>query len=235
MYRDVAAPAARRAAVPANAVVRQCHGCRRPAGPAHRYCVRCGSPLARRTPVPTLRRTITALYAEVCGLIAFGVGALVRNTAAALTIAYGGLTLLPQLVKALPAPLYHAVVAWVPGGPVVGFPKRPPGAVGAVLADWLDRARRERGLVYTRFISVLPSSSDDDGMTGHVPAGYLRRRPAAFGLRAQIGCPRAPRHYERDKPEAGHSQRAQEHHRHDGGDVADQPSVQGRIHPCEQC
>jgi len=62
---------------------------------------------------------ITALYAEVCGLIAFGVGALVRNTAAALTIAYGGLTLLPQLVKALPTPLYHAVVAWVPGGDAI--------------------------------------------------------------------------------------------------------------------
>jgi hypothetical protein len=62
---------------------------------------------------------ITALYAEVCGLIAFGVGALVRNTAAALTIAYGSLTLLPQLVKALPTPLYHAVVAWVPGGDAI--------------------------------------------------------------------------------------------------------------------
>ena len=62
---------------------------------------------------------ITALYAEVCGLIAFGVGALVRNTAAALTIAYGALTLLPQLVKALPTPLYHAVVAWVPGGDAI--------------------------------------------------------------------------------------------------------------------
>jgi ABC-2 type transport system permease protein len=62
---------------------------------------------------------ITALYAEVCGLVAFGVGALVRNTAAALTIAYGSLTLLPQLVKALPTPLYHAVVAWVPGGDAI--------------------------------------------------------------------------------------------------------------------
>jgi ABC-2 type transport system permease protein len=62
---------------------------------------------------------IAALYAEVCGLVAFGVGALVRNTAAALTISYGGLTLLPQLLKAMSASLYHALVAWVPGGDAI--------------------------------------------------------------------------------------------------------------------
>ena len=32
--------------------------------------MRCGSPLARRTPVPTLRRTITALYADLAGFTA---------------------------------------------------------------------------------------------------------------------------------------------------------------------
>ena len=62
---------------------------------------------------------IAALYAEVCGLVAFGTGALVRNTAAALTISYGGLTLLPQLLKAMPASVYHALVAWVPGGDAI--------------------------------------------------------------------------------------------------------------------
>ena len=62
---------------------------------------------------------ITALYAEVCGLIAVGVGALTRNTAAALVVCYGGLTLLPQLLKAMPASVYHALVAWVPGGDAI--------------------------------------------------------------------------------------------------------------------
>jgi ABC-2 type transport system permease protein len=62
---------------------------------------------------------IAALYAEVCGLIAFGVGALTRNTAAALTISYGALALLPQLLKAMPASLYQALVAWVPGGDAI--------------------------------------------------------------------------------------------------------------------
>jgi ABC-2 type transport system permease protein len=59
---------------------------------------------------------VTAMYVEVCGLFAYGMGALTRNTAAGLTIAYGCLALLPQLVKALPTGLNHALVRWVPGG-----------------------------------------------------------------------------------------------------------------------
>jgi ABC-2 type transport system permease protein len=71
---------------------------------------------------------ITALYAEVCGLIAFGIGALTRNTAAALVISYGGLTLLPQLLKAMPTSVYHALVAWVPGGDAVSVMTSPSGS-----------------------------------------------------------------------------------------------------------
>jgi ABC-2 type transport system permease protein len=59
---------------------------------------------------------ITALYVEVCGLFAVGVGAIVRNTAAALTLAYGFLALAPQLVRALPDSLRNALERWVPGG-----------------------------------------------------------------------------------------------------------------------
>lgn len=62
---------------------------------------------------------ITALFTEVCGLFAFGIGAIVRSTAAALTIAYGFLALLPELVRALPTPLYHTLMAWVPGGQAI--------------------------------------------------------------------------------------------------------------------
>jgi ABC-2 type transport system permease protein len=51
---------------------------------------------------------ITALYVEVCGLLAYGVGALTRNTAAGLSISYGCLALLPQLAKALPTGLRDA-------------------------------------------------------------------------------------------------------------------------------
>ncbi len=59
---------------------------------------------------------VTALYVEACGLFAFGIGALVRNTAAALTLAYGCLLLLPELIRALPEPLHNALMRWVPGG-----------------------------------------------------------------------------------------------------------------------
>ena len=59
---------------------------------------------------------VSALYVEVCGLFAFGVGALVRNTAGALTLAYGFLALLPELIRALPESLHDALMRWVPGG-----------------------------------------------------------------------------------------------------------------------
>ena len=59
---------------------------------------------------------VTALYVEVCGLFAFGVGALVRNTAGALTLAYGFLALVPELIRALPESLHNALMRWVPGG-----------------------------------------------------------------------------------------------------------------------
>jgi ABC-2 type transport system permease protein len=63
---------------------------------------------------------ITALFVEVCGLFAFGVGALVRNTAGALALAYGCLALLPELIRALPVSLHHALMRWVPGGDALG-------------------------------------------------------------------------------------------------------------------
>lgn len=62
---------------------------------------------------------VTALFVEACGLIAFGIGALVRNTAAALTLAFGFLILLPQLIRTLPVFLHNDMVRWVPGGDAI--------------------------------------------------------------------------------------------------------------------
>jgi ABC-2 type transport system permease protein len=62
---------------------------------------------------------ITALFVEACGLIAFGIGALVRNTAAALTLAFGLLILLPQLTRTLPVFLHNGLIRWVPGGDAI--------------------------------------------------------------------------------------------------------------------
>jgi len=61
----------------------------------------------------------SALYIAMCGLFAFGLGAILRSTAGAITAAYGFLFLLPQLAKALPNTWYADVVRWLPGGDVI--------------------------------------------------------------------------------------------------------------------
>jgi ABC-2 type transport system permease protein len=59
---------------------------------------------------------LTAVFVTVCGLFAYGFGAIIRHTAGAMTTVYGLLFLLPQLAKALPTPWYADVVRWLPGG-----------------------------------------------------------------------------------------------------------------------
>jgi ABC-2 type transport system permease protein len=59
---------------------------------------------------------ITALFVALCGLFAYGLGAIIRHTAGAMTTAYGLLFLVPQLAKALPTTWYDDTVRWLPGG-----------------------------------------------------------------------------------------------------------------------
>lgn len=59
---------------------------------------------------------VTGLFVTLCGLFAYGLGAILRHTAGAMTTAYGLLFLLPQLAKALPNAWYADVVRWLPGG-----------------------------------------------------------------------------------------------------------------------
>jgi ABC-2 type transport system permease protein len=70
---------------------------------------------------PNVLRAVigTALYLVLCGLFAFGLGAILRSTAGAMTAAYGFLFLVPQLAKALPGSWYADVDRWLPGGDVV--------------------------------------------------------------------------------------------------------------------
>ena len=70
---------------------------------------------------PNVLRAVigSALYVVLCGLFAFGLGAILRSTAGAMTAAYGFLFLLPQLAKALPSSWYADVDRWLPGGDVV--------------------------------------------------------------------------------------------------------------------
>jgi ABC-2 type transport system permease protein len=69
---------------------------------------------------PNVLRAVTgaALYVALCGLFAFGLGAILRSTAGAITAAFGLLFLVPQLAKALPSSWYADVVRWLPGGDV---------------------------------------------------------------------------------------------------------------------
>jgi hypothetical protein len=70
---------------------------------------------------PNVLRAViaSALYVTLCGLFAFGLGAILRNTAGAITAAYGFLFLIPQLAKALPGSWYADTVRWLPGGDVI--------------------------------------------------------------------------------------------------------------------
>jgi ABC-2 type transport system permease protein len=70
---------------------------------------------------PNVLRAVvgSALYVVLCGLFAFGLGAIIRSTAGAMTAAYGFLFLVPQLAKALPSTWYADVDRWLPGGDVV--------------------------------------------------------------------------------------------------------------------
>ncbi len=62
---------------------------------------------------------VTSLFVTLVGLMAYGIGAIIRHTAGAMTTAYALFLLLPQLAKALPNAWYADVVRWLPGGDAV--------------------------------------------------------------------------------------------------------------------
>jgi ABC-type transport system involved in multi-copper enzyme maturation permease subunit len=70
---------------------------------------------------PDVLRAVLAAagYVALCGLFAFGLGAILRSTPGGITAAYGLLFLLPQLAKALPSTWYADLVRWLPGGDVI--------------------------------------------------------------------------------------------------------------------
>jgi ABC-2 type transport system permease protein len=63
--------------------------------------------------------TATALLVTLTGLFALGLGAALRNTAAAIAAAYGLMFLIPELARALPAPWLDDAQRWLPGGYLV--------------------------------------------------------------------------------------------------------------------
>lgn len=62
----------------------------------------------------------TAVYVALCGLVAFGLGAIVRHTAGAVAAVFVLLEVVQRLAEALPRAMYGYVERWIPGGAVVG-------------------------------------------------------------------------------------------------------------------
>lgn len=80
-----------------------------------------GTYMAATLGQPEVLRAVlaTGLYVAVSGLFSFGLGAILRSTAGAITTAYGLLFVLPQLAKAMPGTWYADLARWLPGGDVV--------------------------------------------------------------------------------------------------------------------
>jgi ABC-2 type transport system permease protein len=64
----------------------------------------------------TALRALAAVFVTCCALLAFGLGAIIRYTAGAITALFGVVFLIPLLAQALPASWYHAIARWLPGG-----------------------------------------------------------------------------------------------------------------------
>jgi ABC-2 type transport system permease protein len=62
---------------------------------------------------------LTGFFVALAGAMAYGMGAIVRNTAGGITASFGLVFLLPQLAKALPSSWYVDLERWLPGGNMV--------------------------------------------------------------------------------------------------------------------
>jgi ABC-2 type transport system permease protein len=70
---------------------------------------------------PGVLRAVTgaALLVTLTGLFGLGLGAVLRNTAGAIAVAYGFLFLIPELARALPTRWLDDTLRWMPGGYLV--------------------------------------------------------------------------------------------------------------------
>jgi ABC-2 type transport system permease protein len=62
---------------------------------------------------------LSAAVVTVFGLLAFGTGTVIRNTAGAITAILGVIFLIPLLAQALPTAWYQDLMRWLPGGPAL--------------------------------------------------------------------------------------------------------------------
>ncbi|MGH3207099.1 MAG: ABC transporter permease [Trebonia sp.] len=59
---------------------------------------------------------LSAAFVTCCALLAFGLGAIIRYTAGAVTTLFGLVFLIPLLAEALPTSWFHDLARWLPGG-----------------------------------------------------------------------------------------------------------------------
>jgi ABC-type transport system involved in multi-copper enzyme maturation permease subunit len=59
---------------------------------------------------------LSAAFVTCCALLAFGLGAIIRYTAGAVTTLFGLVFLIPLLAEALPTTWFHDIARWLPGG-----------------------------------------------------------------------------------------------------------------------
>jgi ABC-2 type transport system permease protein len=62
---------------------------------------------------------LTGFFVALSGALAYGMGAIVRNTAGGITASFGLMFLLPKLAKALPSSWYADLDRWLPGGDIL--------------------------------------------------------------------------------------------------------------------
>jgi ABC-2 type transport system permease protein len=62
---------------------------------------------------------LSAVFVTCCALLAFGLGAIIRHTAGAITTLFGVVFLIPALANALPHGWFVEIARWLPGGDAV--------------------------------------------------------------------------------------------------------------------
>jgi ABC-type transport system involved in multi-copper enzyme maturation permease subunit len=63
----------------------------------------------------TMRAIIgTAIYVTMCGLLAYGIGVILRHTAGTITLVVGLLFVLPIIIGLFPSSWHNAIVRWLP-------------------------------------------------------------------------------------------------------------------------
>jgi ABC-2 type transport system permease protein len=59
---------------------------------------------------------LSAVFVTCCALLAYGLGAVIRYTAGAVSALFGVVFLIPLLAQALPGSWYQEIARWLPGG-----------------------------------------------------------------------------------------------------------------------